>query len=106
MVHGFSFSDHNYHKDPAQVSPEVISAPHICSQSIYLELKLQRSNEIIEKLQKRCHEKTAEIGRLRASLKRVTLSKTNLKVVLQEIKEKKMISEEGFTSLQVNVFNL
>lgn len=106
MIQVFSFSDHNYHRDPAQSSPEVINVEHICSQSIYLELKLQRANDIIAKLQKRCHEKSAEIGRLRAALKRVTLSKSNMKEVLQEIKEKKMISEEGFTSLQVNVFNL
>lgn len=98
--------DHNYQVDPVKDSPEVISHQHICSQSIYLDLKIRKANETIKKLQNKVQEKTTTIGRLRSALKRVTLSKSNLKEVLDEIKEKKMISEEGFKSLQVNIFTL
>lgn len=83
----------------------IVSEDHICSQSIFLQLKLQQSNEVIERLKKRCSERTKEVARLRASLKRVTMHKMNLKEILDEIKEKKMISEEGHQILQVNVFN-
>lgn len=99
-------SDHNYSTDSARESPPVVSEDHICSKSIYLELTLQRSKEIIKKLQKRCAEKTAEIGRLKSAVKRLAISKSNLKDVLHEIKERKMISDDGHQVLQVNVFNL
>lgn len=100
-------SEHNYPTDPAQTSPEVVSTEHICSKSIYLELKLQRARETISKLQKRCADKTAEIGRLKSAVKRLAVSKTNLKELIEDIKQKNMISEQGHQNLiQVNLFNL
>lgn len=83
------------------MSAEIESHNHICSQSINLNLKLQRANETIAKLQKRCSEKKSEIDRLRSALKRAKLSKFNYKELLEEIKEKNMISEEGHHILQV-----
>lgn len=97
-------SDHSY---PSKGnSPQVISDDHICYKSIYMELKLQKAEQTIEKLKKRCAEKSSEINRLRTALKRVALSKTNLKELLQQLKEKKFISDEGHNVLQVNLFSL
>lgn len=99
-----NFSDHTY---PSKGdSPKVISEDHICSKSIYMEMKLQKAEKIIENLKKRCTEKSSEINRLRSALKRVTLSKTNLKELLQQLKDRNFISDDGHNVLQVNIFSL
>lgn len=102
MYYNFHFSEN----DRSIPDKPVISEEHICAQSIYLQLKLQQADGIIKKLQKRCSVKTTEIARLKSSLKRLTLSKMNLKEILQETKDKKMISEKELQVLQVNVFAL
>lgn len=71
-----------------------------------MELKLQKYEQIIQKLKDRCTEKTSEINRLRAALKRIALSKTNMKELLQQLKDKKFITDEGHSVLQVNLFTL
>lgn len=69
--------------------------------SIQLELKLQKANDAIKALQLKYSKKTAEINRIRSSLRRSQLSKSNLEVVLREIKNQKMISDEGHRILKV-----
>lgn len=98
-------SDHSY-PSRGDLSPQIISEDHICSKSIYMELKLHKYEEIIEKLQKRCTVKTTEINRLRTALKRITLSKTNMNELLQQLKDKNFITDEGHSVLQVNLFTL
>lgn len=99
-----NFRDHNY---PSKGdSPQIISEDHICSKSIYMELKLQKCEQIIEKLKNRCIEKTTEINRLRTALNRVVLSKANMKELLQQLKDKKFITDEGHSVLKVNLFTL
>lgn len=71
-----------------------------------MELKLQKYDEVIEKLKKRCAEKTSEINRLRSALQRVALSETNMKELLQHLKDKNFITDEGQSVLQVNLFTL
>lgn len=100
------FSEHSYTRKPSSVSPDVVSGEHICSKSIYMELKLQKAEETIAKLKKKVVERTSQVNRLQAALKRATLSKMHLKDVLQEIKTKNMISDEGYDILQVNIFTL
>lgn len=74
----------------------------ICKKCFELEVKLQKSQVVISKLQKRCAEKSAQIKRLRASEKRSKLAKKSLEDLLQDIKEKKWISDEGQNVLNVN----
>lgn len=100
------FREHCYSRNPERLSPEIVSEEHICAKSIHMELKLQKANEIIQRLQKRCADKNSELDRLRSSLKRLTLSKANLKELLQDIRNKNMISDEGHQVLQVNIFSL
>lgn len=66
-----------------------------------LDNQLQKSISIIAKLQKRCALKTAEVNRLKASEKRLRLSKCTLEEILRELKEKKWITDEGQSVLNV-----
>lgn len=74
---------------------------HTCSRSIQLELKLLKANEIIKNLQLKYAAKNAEINRIRSNLRRIKLSKSNLEAILREVKEKKLISEEGHRIMKV-----
>lgn len=74
----------------------------ICKKCLQMELKLQKSQATIAKLQKRCSQKTSEIKRLRVSEKRAKLSKKSLEDLLHDIKENKWISDEGQSVLNVN----
>lgn len=75
---------------------------HTFEKSFALELQLIKANETIEKLQKRCAEKTALINRLRASEWRLRLSRSNLQGILNDFKKKKWVTEEGQHILNVN----
>lgn len=68
--------------------------------------ELQKSKMTVEKLQKRCNEKAAEIKRLRAAEKRSRIAKCSLEEILCELKNKKWISNEGHAVLNVNSFTL
>lgn len=68
---------------------------------LQLEMKLQKSEIVISKLQKRCADKTSEIKRLRLSEKRSKLAEKTLEDLIHEMKEKNWISEEGRDVLNV-----
>lgn len=67
----------------------------VCRKCIQLDMDLQKSKQVIAKLQKKCREKNSEIKRLRASEKRAKIVKSSLEEIMRQIKEKKWISEEG-----------
>lgn len=80
---------------------EETSKGHFCAESLRLEVRLQHANKIIEKLQKRCSEKTKEISRLRIVVKQAESQNQSLKQILQKMRESKALSEEGFEILNV-----
>lgn len=67
---------------------------HICSNAIYLELKLQKAQNTIATLQKRCKDKTADIVRLRSALNRSQLAQKNIHERLQMLKNQNLIPDE------------
>lgn len=75
---------------------------HVCQKSIDLDIQLQKAKSTITKLQKRCSDKSSEINRLKASEKRLRLSKCTMEEILRDFKEKKWISDEGQSVLNVN----
>lgn len=75
---------------------------HVCQKCIDLDIQLQKAKSTITKLQKKCSEKTSDINRLKASEKRLRLSKCTLEEIFREFKEKKWISDEGQSVLNVN----
>lgn len=79
------------------------SETHTCSKSIELVLKLQKANDAIKALQLKHKEKMTEINRIRSSLRRTQLRNSNFQAILKEIKNKKMISEEGVRILKVKI---
>lgn len=78
----------------------------VCTKCTQLEVELQKSKMAVEKLQKRCNEKAAEIKRLRAAEKRSRTAKCSLEEILCELKNKKWIYNEGQAILNVNSFTL
>lgn len=92
-------SFHFRHYQPEQHEEKT----HECSLSILLELKLKKANEAIEKLQLKYSKRSIEINRLRSSLRRTQLSKSNLQATLQDLKQQKLLSEEAHTMLEVIV---
>lgn len=78
----------------------------VCTKCTQLEVELQKSKTAVEKLQKRCKEKAAEIKRLRAAEKRSRTAKSSLEEILCELKNEKWISNEGQAVLNVNSFTL
>lgn len=95
----FKKRDHDYSK--ALANESTTDQEHFCAKSLRLDVQLQKANEVIKTLQKRCSEKTKEINRLRSSLKRAEVNKSNLKVVLNEMRDKEMISNECHRILEV-----
>lgn len=75
--------------------------PNLCKKCLQLEVKLQKSQMVISKLQKRCADKTGEIKRLRLSDKRSKMANKTLEDLFREIKSKKWISDEGQEVLNV-----
>lgn len=72
-----------------------------CANCLKLDVRLQKSEMTIKKLQKRCADKSNEIKRLRLSEKRSKLAKKTLEELLCEIKDKNWISDEGRDILKV-----
>lgn len=73
--------------------------------ALQLDVQLQKSNEIIKKLQIKCVAKTKEITRLRSALKRSEINRSSLKEVLKEMKDSNIISEECHRMLEVIILN-
>lgn len=76
---------------------------HICAKSMQLEVKIQRLNETIKKLQVKCKEKTKNVANLRLAVKRSEIIKTNLKDTLEKMKTEKLISENCYEILNVMI---
>lgn len=68
--------------------------------------ELQKAKLVVTKLQKRCTEKASEIKRLKAAEKRSRLARCTLEDMLQEMKQKKWITDEGQDVLNVNELHL
>lgn len=73
----------------------------ICSKCAQLEIELQKSKNVVEKLKKRCIDKTAEIKRLRSAEKRTKMAKYSLEEILRDLRNKKWISAAGENVLKV-----
>lgn len=104
QVNGFSdtLTHPHLHQDLQNTIEESTVYEEICKKCLETELKLQKSQIIIAKLQKRCSKKTSEIKRLRVSEKRAKLGKRTLEELLHDVKENKWISDEGQQVLNVN----
>lgn len=74
----------------------------ICNKCVQLEVELQKAKLVVLKLKKRCTDKVSEIKRLKAAEKRSRLAKCTLEDMLQEMKQKKWITDEGEDVLNVN----
>ena len=79
---------------------------NVCCKCVQLDMELQKSKQVIAKLQKKCHEKNSEIKRLRASEKRAKMVRSSLEEIMRQIKEKKWISDEGEEVMNVIFPNL
>lgn len=73
----------------------------VCNKCIQLEIELQKVKLSVTKLQKRCSDKAAEIKRLKAAEKRSRLAKCSLVDMVQELKQRKLITAEGQDVLNV-----
>lgn len=73
----------------------------MCCNCVQLEIDLHKTKITLSKLQKRCHDKAAEIKRLRASEQRAKTAKYTLEEMIREMKQKKWISDEGQNVLNV-----
>lgn len=81
---------------------EKIRESHHCPKSIQLEFDLQKAKKTIEKLQIGSKEKAAKINRLQKALNRSKLTNSNLKDLLNDLKNRKWISDEAHSILNVN----
>lgn len=79
---------------PAQVS--------VCNKCVDVQVELQKAKIAVEKLKKKCSDKASEIKRLKAAEKRSRQAKCTLEEMLQEMKKKKWITDEGQDVLNVN----
>lgn len=95
--------DNEPNPEPEETTSGSVDGEHHCSKAINLELMLLKAKETIKKLQTRCSEKTKDISRLRAALKRSEMSKYSLQEILNDMKENKMISDEGQHILSVTI---
>lgn len=97
------FRDHDYVKSSEDFS--LNSQDHVCAKSMQLEVKVQRLNETIKKLQAKCKEKTKNVANLRLALKRSEFVKSNLKETLEQMKKEKLISQNCYDMLNVMMIN-
>lgn len=107
---GTFFSDYNdlieeispNNSDNYNEANQPFDIEHICGKSLNLDLRLQKANQVIKKLQQRCTEKSKEIFRLRAALKRSEVNRSNLKELLKSMKDNKIISDECHRIMEVS----
>lgn len=81
---------------------DIVHETHHCGKSIHLDIELQKSKQVIEKLKTRCAQKCAEINRLNKALIRCKLSNSSLKELLNEARDRNWISDDAHSILNVN----
>lgn len=77
-----------------------------CGKCLQLELELKKAKIEVLNLKKRCHNKAAELKRIRASEQRSKSSKSSLEEMIREMKQKKWITDEGQAAMKVNNLQL
>lgn len=77
-----------------------------CGKCLQLELELKKAKIEVLNLKKRCHDKAAEIKRIRASEQRSKSSKSSLEEMVRELKQKKWITDEGQAAMNVNELHI
>lgn len=90
----------------ATEKPSKITNTHNCGKCLQLELELKKTKIEVLNLKKRCHNKAAEIKRIRASEQRSKSSKCSLEEMVRGMKQKNWITDEGQVAMNVNKLDL